>query len=375
MVYQLRRTVLSLSRWLPLLLCASSAAQFVPAATTESLMRLGSDAMRQGKASAAEGYFHSASTQSPALPDAWLGLGLAQLREGKVHESQASLGQALTLNPKLPGAHLFLGIALYQQNQSRDAASAIEEELRMQPANVEALTWLGIVQLGAGHPELATQPLDQAVKLSPSNADLLYYQGHAHMLMAQNIYQALYRLDPDSWQIHRALGEDFAASGQPEKAIAEIQKAIAKQPSNADLYELLGDENQKMSRFDEAIAAYRMQLQLNPHNGIALYNLGKIQVERGDPEGGVTLLRQAVGANASVPSTSFYLGFGLAKLGKTQEAVEWLERSLASDPSDFIKQSAYFELGRAYQKLGRKEDARVAIEKLKMLKEAHSTAQ
>jgi tetratricopeptide (TPR) repeat protein len=107
---------------------------------------------------------------------------------------------------------------------------------------------------------------------------------------------------------------------------------------------------------------------LNPHNAIALYNLGKIQVERGNPDAGVTFLRQAIEAHAVAAPAYFYLGTGLAALGKNEEAVEWLQKVLQNQPSDFIEQSDYYQLVRVYQKLGRKDDAQHAAEELKRLK-------
>ena len=59
---------------------------------------------------------------------------------------------------------------------------------------------------------------------------------------------------------------------------------------------------------------------------------------------------------------------GLSKLGKNQEAEDGLEKSLAAKAADFIKQSAYYELVRVYQKLNRKEDSQRALEELQRLK-------
>ena len=164
-----------------------------------------------------------------------------------------------------------------------------------------------------------------------------------------------------------ALAEGLDASGQPEKAIAEYEAAIKKDPSNPDLYEALGDSNQKMGRIDAARAAYEEGLKFNPHSAIALYNVGRIDVERGKPEGGVTLLRQAEALHSSPAPTYFYLGLGLAELGQNAEAAQWLEKSLTSQPSPFIEQGAWYQLGRVYQKLNRRADAQHALDQLKQL--------
>ena len=61
-------------------------------------------------------------------------------------------------------------------------------------------------------------------------------------------------------------------------------------------------------------------------------------------------------------------------MGKNEEAAEWLEKSLKNDPSDFIKQSGYYELARVYQKLNRKQDSEHALDELKRLKARQAAA-
>jgi tetratricopeptide (TPR) repeat protein len=267
---------------------------------------------------------------------------------------------------------MFLGIAQYQMNKPEEAAASLELEVAAQPDSVESLNWLGLVQLSAGHAGKAAEAFDRAVSLTPNDQSLQYYRGKAHAMIAKDAYQQLYKIDPDSWLVHRALGESLAESGQPEKAIGEFEEAVKKQPNNSDLYEELGESYQKMSRFDDAIKAYQQQVKLNPHGAIALYNLGKIQVERGDAATGVALLRQAIDAHMDAAPAYFYLGTGLAALHKNEEAVTWLEKAMQSHPSQFIQESAEYELVRVYQKLGRKEDAQRAAEELKRLKAASS---
>ena len=328
--------------------------------------------MHQGKPAEAESYFQQALTAEPNLPDGYLGLGMSQLRQGKPDQAATSLSKALDLNPNLRGAHLFLGIAQFQANQIDAAAQSLKQEVILQPDNVEALTWLGIVELGAGHPEEATVPLDHAAVLSPMDPNVLDYRGRAHGLVAQESYRALTALDPDSWRVHRALGEIASESQQWQTAIIEYQKAIEKSATNPDLYESLGEAYQHLSHFDEATKAYEEELKLSPHNTVALYNLGRIQVLNGDANRGVQFLHQAVEQNSNSAPAAYYLGLGLAQTNHPAEAKKWLEKSLTLSPSDFIQQAAWFQLIRVYQTLHRTEDSQRAAEELKKLKAASS---
>lgn len=331
-------------------------------------LRSGSEAVRRGDLKAGETYFRQAIEAAPRLSDGYLGLGLVQLREGDVDEAIATLEHATELNPRLRGAHMFLGIAQYQAGDAKDATSSLQTELQLQPDDVETLTWLGIAELGQNKADEAVGPLDHAAALAPKNAEVLYYRGRAHNLVAEESFAHLRQIDPDSMLVHRALGETLAASGQPEKAIEEYQAAIQKAPDDADLYEELGEEQQRLARFDAAQATYEKELKLHPNSPIALYNLGKIDVEHGRAAQGVPLLRQAQKVHALAAPTDFYLGYGLAETGKLDEAAQWLEQAVQSNPSPFIAQSAYYQLTRVYQRLNRKQDAERALEELKRLK-------
>jgi tetratricopeptide (TPR) repeat protein len=324
--------------------------------------------MHEGKPAEAEADFRQAIATAQALPDAYFGLGMAQLRQGKAADAEQALTKALELDPEIRGGHMFLGISQYQLNKPDEAAASLREEIKAQPDNVEALTWLGIVELGSGHADAAVGPLDRAAALSPKDANVLDYRGRAHSLVAQESYRALTALDPDSWRVHRALGEIASESNQWQEAVTQFNKAIEKQTQDPDLYELLGNASQHLSRPDDAAKSYEAELKLNPRSGIALYNLGKIEVQTGDAERGVALLRRAAEANVKAAPVHFYLGMGLAQTGHPLEAVTWLEKCLAEQPSEFIQQSAYYQLARVYQALHRNADAQRAVEELKKLK-------
>ena len=332
-----------------------------------NLIHTGRDAMQRGDLPAAEQQFQLAVTAAPTLSDGYLGLGLVQVRRGELDAAVKSLSRTIELNPNLPGAHLFLGISQYQIGQPDLAVASLRSEIALQPSNIEALTWLGIVELGQDHPELATAPLDQALALTTKDPRVLYYSARAHMLVAEADYRQLGQLDPDSALVHRGLAESYSLSAQPEKALTEYELAVQKDPSNPDLYEALAEADQKMGKVDASKVAYEKALQLNPHSAIALYNVGRLDVERGKPADGIPKLRQAEGLHASPAPTDFYLGLGLAELGENAEAAQWLEKSLTYQPSAFIQQGAWYQLARVYQKLDRKADSQHALDQLKLL--------
>lgn len=343
-------------------------AAFAQDAGVTQEMQLGAQAMQSGNFPEAERQFQSAIKMDPQFASGYLDLGLAQVRQGKTEQAVKTLQAAVRLDPKLSGAHMFLGIAEYQLHQLDAACADLKQEVALQPNRPEALLWLGIVELAAGRPEAAVPPLDKAARLSPRDLNILDYRGRAHSLVVRDNYEQMYKIDPNSWQVHRALGETYAEDNQPKQAIGELKAAIAIAPNNADLYEELGDQYQKVAQFDLATAAYEKELKLNPQNPIAMFNLGSIRVEHGDSQDGVPMLEQVEKTYGHSAPVFFYLGLGMEELGKNAEAAKYLQEVVqANDTPDLVERS-YYELSRVYRKLQRPADAQHALQEFTKLK-------
>ena len=341
-------------------------------AEVQSLLQRGSGAMQHGDLPGAERAFREATHVAPRSAEAAMGLGLVQLREGSAEDAVASLSKAAALGPQLGGVHLFLGIAQYQLGRAADAIASLRAELAMSPDNVEAATWLTIALLGTDRSAEAVPVVDHAVALKPADPDLLYLQAKAHGAVVKGALAQLYALDPDSALVHRATAESLDGSGETEKAIAEYQAALRKQPGSPDLLEALGDEEQKGGHVEAAAAAFEQELKANPNSPVALYDLGRLDVERGKPAEGIVLLRRAQAGHAGSAATEFYLGLGLAETGQNEEAAHWLQASLVHDPPAFVQQGAWYQLARVYGKLNRKGEQQDALAHLKTVLEAQN---
>lgn len=346
-----------------------------PSAKVDRALRNGTDALRAGEFTQAEGWLESAVHASPDNPIAQMELGLAELRLGKSADSVSALKRAITINPRLGGANLFLGIAYAQMNRLDDAAVALQREIDLNTENAEAQMWLGIVELKAGRPELATGPLDRAAELSPNDLNILEYRGEAHSDVAHNSYARMAALDPDSWHVHKVQGQLYAMQNRHADAIEEFLEAIHGSPNNSDLYEELGNEYRKSGEMTLAQQAYQKEMQLSPNNPIAMYSLASIEIERNQAEKGIPLLEKVIANYANAPATYFYLGLGQAKLGKTQDALAALEKALTMHPDHELEARIQYERAREYRKLGKMQQASQAINeflRLKSLKEKSS---
>jgi tetratricopeptide (TPR) repeat protein len=339
-------------------------------AKVEEAFRRGTSAMHEGRLAEAEAAFRQAVQLEPSLAVAQLDLGLILGREGKLDEAIASLGESLRLDPGIEGGHMFRGIFLHQANRQDEARTELQKEIDAHPSNGEALTWLGMVELSAGHPERAVGPFDRAAELRPDDLNLLEFRGRAHNLVARDSYARMARLDPTSWHVHKVQAELFADEGKHAEAIAEYEAAIKQQDRNPDLYEGVGDEYRKLNQLEAAQRMYAKELELSPQNAIAKYDLGSTDIELGDNDAGVTLLQSMIEAYPGSPVAEYYLGRGLAEVGREPEAVKWLERSASGDSAGEVGKRSYYALGRIYRKLQRPADAQKAIAEYNRLRNA-----
>jgi Flp pilus assembly protein TadD len=343
---------------------------FAQSAEVQLAFKNGVSALQSGRNADAEREFRNVVKLDASLPEAHLDLGLVLGREGKMTEAITSVRKALQLDPQLESAHLFLGIFEYQAGQTDAAVTDLNQELTRNPQSGEALSWLGIIELAAGKPELAVGPLDRASAQSPNDLNLLEYRGRAHSQVAQETYARMAQIDPDAWQVHKVRAELLVADNKDHDAVTEYEAAISKQPRNPDLYEGLGDAHRRLDELEMAKAAYAKELELAPQNPIAIYNLGSVDIDRGDYADGVALLRSVSDRFAGSAKALYYLGRGLAETGQDAEAAAMLEKSAASDDAngEVAKRSDY-QLARVYRKLHKPEDERRVLAAYNKLRE------
>src|SRR4051794_8042745 len=83
----------------------------------------------------------------------------------------------------------------------------------------------------------------------------------------------------------------------------------------------------RAGRRAQAEAIYRSIIAAHPHHALALDLLGILRHELGDHAQAETLLLQACAADQNEAQYPFDLGSVLHSTGRTDEALQWLERS------------------------------------------------
>jgi len=340
---------------------------------TAAFMRA-DQAMRDGRLEEARTGFAEVIKLAPTLAAAHFNLGLVLQEQGKYDEAIQSFQRALAFQPRLQGANLFLGITEFRLNHLDKAASAVQKETIAYPKDANAWMWLGVVRLAQEHPEEAAAALDKANQLKPNDPDILYHRGRAHLLVSKDSYAGMFKLDPNSWRVHRVLAQANAEADRHVEAIAEYEAAIKLAPTQPGLHEELGSEYRNANKMPEAEAAFRKELEIDPHNVLATYKLGALEVEKGDGAKGKELIEAAQREKPGLVHLDYNLGRAEMLLGEDAEAAGHFENAVKTDPDQEVVEQAWYQLGTIYRRQHRMDEARNAMATFQKLKDADAEA-
>jgi protein O-GlcNAc transferase len=351
-----------------LLFAATEALAQLPTAAAEQF-RQAAESMRNGDLDSAGAGFAAVIKQAPAFAEAHFNLGLVQEERGQHAEAIGSFQKALTLKPRLHGANLFLGVAHYKLNHFDEAVVALKKETAGYPKDAGAWMWLGVVNLAKDRPEEAAAALDKALVLSPNDVDILYHRGQAHLLVSKNSYARMFAADPKSWRVHQVLAQANAEADHHTDAIAEYEEAIKLAPTQPGLHEELGSEYRNARRPEEAAAAFRRELVIDPYNVLAKYKLGVLALEQGDGAQAKEFMEAALREKPDLHHADYILGRAEMQLGNESVAMDFLKRATAIETDPEFLQQAWYQLGIVYRHLHRMDEAQKAMVMFQKLKD------
>jgi DNA-binding winged helix-turn-helix (wHTH) protein/tetratricopeptide (TPR) repeat protein len=188
--------------------------------------------------------------------------------------------------------------------------------------------------------------LEKSLASEPDNVDL---QVALAGLQLRGIMMAWY--DP----AEGATAEDQARS--------MLERAVRSRPGHIPILEAYCRFLTATNQFVESLVACARTLSFNPWNGSALYNIGLAQIRLGRFEDALATFKQADRFDTpEVSRWTWLLGAGWASmlLGRNDDAVSWLERSIAITPASGRPLMA---LAVAYHRVGRTNEASAIMAK------------
>ena len=199
--------------------------------------------------------YREALTIRPSYPDLHQRLGLLHERSGTTEEAILAYRAAIDCAPDYVDAHFCLGICLIRAGRNEDGGAAMRRALELRQAQLERPVSRGLEALGRGDADGAIAAFDHAFRASPSLC-----------------------------RLHQEKALAFLAAEGYEKALVELDLAIALNSRYPDLHNYRGVVLTELERTGEAIEAFQTSLELAPSHPAPKLNLAFAMLRADDNE-------------------------------------------------------------------------------------------
>ena len=334
----------------------------------EAITLLANLELRSGNPAGAAKWLEPLVAGRPELRQVQLLLARAYAAEGRLEDAANLFRTLIEKQPESPLGHFMLGQILKLQKRPEEAIRSLETARKLAPDDqtiVAELVGLDLVGKDYATAHARVQPL-----LNTKDADWggWYLEGSIFSAEekwpeAETALQKSLDLKPGSLSVYNLLIDNYLRSGDPSKAIAQLEDLIEEQPESIQHRMLLGLLLEQQSEFEHAAVIYRKLLDDNPKFVPALNNLAYLYVVRLEnlPEA-EKIARSARELAKEDPSVADTLGWTLVRLGgetKMREGLSLLKEAAASLPD---QPEVQYHLGVALSRAGAREDSRRALE-------------
>jgi tetratricopeptide (TPR) repeat protein len=375
-----RPSLMVLSVMVLMHVCSASAQQAPSstAAQSQSVLQRRYDAAQ--KYQAAHDLDHAAQQYRIFIADALGELALGRAHAGEYDMAANYFDTALNLVPDFPAMQIeYARVALDSGNLDHAkllASSALQNYPNNTKVAADAHAILGRILLKTNEDAKAREQFEAAVALDPTFengyelavADLDLGDGKS----AAKIFSEMLTSFGDTAAIHMYFGQAYGRSDFQDDAVAEFQKAIAKDDRLPGVHYSLAAaylSTSGSSKLPEAERELKREIEISPTNAAAYAALGHLLAQQhNDPAVQTDAgndLKRATELDPHSPDGFFYLGQFYADAHKLLEAEAALRQSIAltNDVSRnaYQVQKAHYLLGRLLLQTGEVDDGKKEI--------------
>ena len=193
--------------------------------------------------------------------------------------------------------------AAYQEKRYAEAQELFAGYLESRPGNPWGHYMLGLAAWKAGNLDTAEESLRRAIALDTT-----------HVKSYVNLARVL--LD----------------AGRPGEAFTTVEDALIINDGLADAWRVQGRACHDLGRIDEALAAYRRSIQLDPGDAWSMNNLAFILIQQERFEDAMGPLARAIELRPDIAVFHNNLGMVLERTGHLQAAEEAYAAAVSADP-------------------------------------------
>jgi Flp pilus assembly protein TadD len=175
-----------------------------------------------------------------------------------------------------------------------------------------------------------------------------------HWQDGERLFRHALAVTKGNFVAHYNLGNALMHKGQVDEAIAQFRLTLEIRPDYADACCNLGSALLQKGRVNEAIAQFRKAMKIWPDHPLARYNLATTLLQNGRVNEAIAEFQKALKTRPDDLLTCINLGNALLQTGRVDEAIAHYQKALEIQP-DYA--DAHNNLGSALLKKGRTDEA------------------
>lgn len=342
----------------------------------ETYSEQGQQALATGNYSEAERAFVKLRELEPGVAEIHANLGLIYFEERRFDLAVPALRQALRLKPGLPKTDTLLAMSLSELGRYNEALPGLEKGFH-HAGDPEIRRMCGL-QLERAYTGLRKN--DKAVEVAlemsdvyPNDPEVLYHSGQIFGNYAFLSMQKLAKVAPNSVWRHQAAGEAFESEGANDLAIHEYRTVLAMDPRRPGVHYRLGRtllarsiQTESAADKAEALQEFEAELQLDPGNANAAYEIGEIHRSAGEMDVASEFFERALKYYPDFEEAHLGLASVLLAQQKPEQALGHLQKAVALNPENDV---TWYRLALAYRALGNPAEQQKALAQFRRLKD------
>jgi tetratricopeptide (TPR) repeat protein len=324
----------------------------------------GQRALAAGRYAEARDDFEKLAKLEPGIAEVHATLGVIYFKLRAYDSAEREIRTAQKLKPTLPKLDSLLGMSLAEQGKFHDALPGLERGFKQSTdAEVKRMCGLQLLRTytGLGRDADAVTTGLALNKLYPQDPEILYQTGRIYGNYTFITMQRLHDDAPDSIWMLQAQGEAYESQKDYDGAIAAFQRVLNVDPHRPGIHYRMGrvylrrfEASHEAKDREAAQEQFRAELNGDPGNGNAAYELAQIEYDLGNLEQAGQGFASVVTRHSEFEQAYVGLGGVLLESQKAADAIAPLKRAIELDPNDEV---AWYRLARALRQSGQSGDA------------------
>jgi predicted Zn finger-like uncharacterized protein len=271
---------------------------------------IGELAEQQGNYDLAIAQYRAALQKAPRDLAAHFRLAVVMRRLRRFAEAGDELDKVAKVDPDYPGLALERGLLFQESGNVEKAIAEFQRALAKAPDDPDLQLRVGSAYVSVNLPDNAIPMLRKVVQERPKSAEAYHYLGRALMLkgppqQAEAMRTLKYAVDLDpnraEFHVYLAWAANEATPAQLELAHDEIDKALALDKMNAEVYWQKGVLEQMEASIDDAIKDEKRALELRPSRYEAHATLAECYADRNEDGAAMAEWSKALAADGDTP--------------------------------------------------------------------------